>query len=95
MGWMPTSNLWFSYLRLATPPGDLTYDLAIDTTGDNHPSTVAAAVPDGLAPGPLVDLPATDYVTPALLLVVGAFAAIVGGWLVVSLRSVSRSSYVG
>jgi hypothetical protein len=56
MGWMPATGLWFSYLRLHTPPDRLTYDLAIDTTGDNHPSPMAAALPAAFAKGPVVDL---------------------------------------
>lgn len=43
MGWVPQS-MWLSYLRLDTPAGHLTYDLAIDGHGTGHPSPVAAGL---------------------------------------------------
>jgi hypothetical protein len=39
--WVPQSA-WLTKLGVDTPAGDLNYDLAIDTTGANEPSEVAA-----------------------------------------------------
>lgn len=50
MEWLPSSGMWFSYLRLDTTAGALGYDLAVDASGRGNPSEVDA----GLAP---VDLP--------------------------------------
>ena len=44
MGWLPTSGMWLSYLRLHTNAGALTYDLAVDPTGFGHPSPVDAGL---------------------------------------------------
>jgi hypothetical protein len=46
MEWLPSSGMWFSYLRLDTPAGALGYDLAVDASGRGDPSEVDA----GLAP---------------------------------------------
>ena len=48
MGWMPKS-MWLSYIQLNVPATSLGYDLAIDATGHNSPSPVAAGFPSGLA----------------------------------------------
>ncbi|HZA27280.1 MAG TPA: DUF2330 domain-containing protein [Actinomycetota bacterium] len=52
MEWLPTSDMWFTYVRLDTTAGALGYDLAVDATGRGDPSEVDA----GLAP---VELPAS------------------------------------
>jgi hypothetical protein len=41
MKWMP-DNMWLSYLRVNSNAGDLVYDLAIDASGNEQPSRVAA-----------------------------------------------------
>jgi hypothetical protein len=41
MSWMPKS-MWLSFIRLDARASDLTYDLALDTTGAGNPSPVAA-----------------------------------------------------
>jgi len=51
MEWLPSSGMWFSYLRLDTTAGALGYDLAVDASGRGNPSEVDA----GLA---RVDFPA-------------------------------------
>jgi hypothetical protein len=48
MGWMPKS-MWLSYIQLNVPANTLGYDLAIDASGHNTPSPVAAGFPSGLA----------------------------------------------
>lgn len=42
MGWLPTSDMWFSYLELRVPAGDLRWDLAVDASGQGRPSLVDA-----------------------------------------------------
>jgi hypothetical protein len=41
MDWMPQS-MWLSYLKIDALPAQLTYDLAVDATGADKPSPVAA-----------------------------------------------------
>lgn len=54
MEWIPADDMWFSYLRVDTRAGDLKHDLAIDATGLDEPSRIAA----GLVPIPFpIDLP--------------------------------------
>jgi hypothetical protein len=47
MSWLPSSNMWLSYLRVDATAGDLDYDLAIDASGAGHPSPVAAGFDPG------------------------------------------------
>jgi hypothetical protein len=42
MKWMPKSGMWFTYLRLDDRASDVTYDLAIDASGNGQPSMLAA-----------------------------------------------------
>jgi hypothetical protein len=42
MKWMPKDGMWLSYLRVSSKAGDLTYDLAVDASGYDQPSRVAA-----------------------------------------------------
>jgi hypothetical protein len=44
MGWLPSSGMWLTYLRIHTTAGALTYDLAVDPTGFGHPSPVDAGL---------------------------------------------------
>lgn len=44
MDWIPSSDMWFSYLKIDTTAGDLQHDLAIDATGVGDPSPVAAGL---------------------------------------------------
>ena len=44
MGWLPTSGMWLTYLKLHTTAGALTYDLAIDPSGRGRPSPVDAGL---------------------------------------------------
>ena len=43
MGWVPESA-WLTKLQIDSSAGDLTYDLAIDASGQNSPSPVAAGL---------------------------------------------------
>jgi hypothetical protein len=44
MRWLPADGMWLSYLRLNANAGDLTYDLAVDASGQGRPSLVAAGL---------------------------------------------------
>ncbi|MDQ3986665.1 MAG: DUF2330 domain-containing protein [Actinomycetota bacterium] len=48
MGWLPTSGMWLTYLRIDATAGELDHDLAIDALGVDQPSPLAAGlfVPD-------------------------------------------------
>ncbi|HEX2043976.1 MAG TPA: DUF2330 domain-containing protein [Acidimicrobiales bacterium] len=51
MGWVP-GGMWLSYLKVAASPDDLTYDLAVDVSGADRPSRVAAGLAEeAVAPG--------------------------------------------
>ena len=54
MGWVP-ANMWFTYLALSTPAGQLDYDLAVSTAPGQVPSLKAAGVT--LAAARRIDLP--------------------------------------
>jgi Uncharacterized protein conserved in bacteria (DUF2330) len=49
MGWLPATGMWLSYLRIDSSAGELTHDLAVDASGRDQPSPVAAGLadPDG------------------------------------------------
>jgi Uncharacterized protein conserved in bacteria (DUF2330) len=53
MEWLPASGMWLSHLRIDSTAGELTHDLAVDASGRDRPSPVAAglAVPAGVAGG--------------------------------------------
>jgi Uncharacterized protein conserved in bacteria (DUF2330) len=59
MGWLPASGMWLSYLRIDTTAGALTHDLAVDASGRDRPSPVAA----GLA-APAADVAGPGEETP-------------------------------
>jgi len=75
MGWLPSSGLWLTYLKIDTPASTLTNDLAIDASGYGHPDPVAAGYAPATPP-----LPAAWPVAwvGVLSLVVLAFVAAVG-----------------
>ncbi len=53
MKWLPTDDMWLTYLRLDARAGDLDYDLAIDASGAEQPSPVAAGLEPVAAPDPV------------------------------------------
>ncbi len=57
MGWVP-ANMWFTYLALSAPAGQLDYDLAVSTAPGQVPSLKAAGVT--LAAARRIDLPTDD-----------------------------------
>lgn len=44
MDWLPGSDMWLSYLKVATTAGALKHDLAVDASGQGTPSRVAAGL---------------------------------------------------
>jgi Uncharacterized protein conserved in bacteria (DUF2330) len=85
MGWLPAAGMWLSYLRIDSTAGELTHDLAVDTSGRRSPSPVAAglAVPASVAgpgtpePGPGAGRPGWWPWPAAGLAVVAALAGVV------------------
>jgi hypothetical protein len=84
MEWLPAAGMWLSYLRIDSTAGELTHDLAVDTSGRRSPSPVAAglALPASVAgtgtgvPGPAGG--AAWWAWPAVgLAVTGALAGLV------------------
>ena len=63
MGWVPGSA-WLTKLAVNRSAGDLSYDLAIDASGQNSPSPVAA----GLVPAPGDTFPETATLAAATVL---------------------------
>ena len=53
MDWIPQTGMYLSYLQVNTPAVNLHYDLAVDASGREAPSPIAAGLPDGVAPAPL------------------------------------------
>jgi hypothetical protein len=53
MKWLPSDEMWLTYLRLDARAGDLDYDLAIDASGAGQPSPVAAGLEPVPAPDPV------------------------------------------
>ena len=78
MNWLPSSNMWLSYLRVEARAGELDYDLAVDASGAGRPAPVAA----GLDPETTPARTGASWFGPALwtavafLLLFGAVAAI-------------------
>ena len=72
MGWMPDSA-WLTKLEINSAAGDLSYDLAVDTTGSNSPSVidVGLALPTAI--------PSDGSSLSTLLLIAGLLAAVAGG----------------
>jgi hypothetical protein len=56
MKWLPTQDMWLTYIRVNQTAGSLTHDLAIDASGYGRPSPVAAGYPfpPAVAPWPLL-----------------------------------------
>jgi hypothetical protein len=89
MEWMPQS-MWLSYLKIDAAPGQLTYDLAVDATGADKPSPVAAGL-EMAQPGdsPVVGLAGANSGSPVWPWALGgavALAGVTGGVLVASRR---------
>jgi Uncharacterized protein conserved in bacteria (DUF2330) len=81
MGWLPASDMWLSYLRIDSTTQELTHDLAVDASGHDSPSPVAAgltvpAAPDAGPPAPTAPAgPMGPWRWPAVALAVTAALA--------------------
>jgi len=53
MDWLPSDEMWLTYLRLDAEAGELDYDLAIDASGAGQPSLVAAGLEPVAEPDPV------------------------------------------
>jgi hypothetical protein len=85
MKWLPESDMWLSHLTIDIKAGNLTHDLAIDASGYEQPSPIAA----GLDPPVFVDPVA---VTPVLFLVLATLIVLVPLALAAKQRGVVTSS---
>jgi hypothetical protein len=72
MKWLPSDEMWLTYLRLDAEAGELDYDLAIDASGAGRPSPVAA----GLEPVPEPDPVRFDGYRAALWTAIGILVAL-------------------
>lgn len=89
MAWVP-DEMWLTYLQLAAPAGELTYDLAVSTDPDVHPSLTDVGVPLASAAVPITRPSALAGWWPALLAVATAIA-VTGGLTVRRRRGTVRS----
>jgi hypothetical protein len=72
MKWLPASDMWLTYLQVDTSAGSLTYDLAIDASGEGNPSPVDA----GLTATGGLGVPRDGSTTTPLIWVLTAAAAL-------------------
>lgn len=84
MRWLPTDDMWLTYLKLKEEAQDLTYDLAVDASGRGAPSPVDA----GLGSLQLF-APTTPGSMPAVLIAGAVVAAAV--LAAIRARRVARS----
>ena len=82
MDWLPTKDMWFSYIKIDTDAGNLDHDLAIDASGAGQPSPLAAGldIPVPELPG----FPETSY--PVWAWAAGAIAL----WGAIAYRNVQQ-----
>ena len=83
MKWLPSDEMWLTYLRLDARAGDLDYDLAIDASGAGQPSPVAA----GLEPVPVPEPVQFDGFAAALWTAIGILVALTVAGLLERRRS--------
>lgn len=69
MSWLPQSDMWLTYIGIDSAAKDLTYDLAIDATGEGRPSPVDAGFSiSGLpVPDPEAGVSAAVWILAALV----------------------------
>ncbi len=89
MEWVPES-MWLSYLKVAASASELTYDLAVDVSGEDRPSRRAAGLDllsstTGAADESDGGLSGTGVVL--VLAGLGVVAAAVGGGVLVGRRA--------
>jgi len=79
MKWLPASGMWLTYVRVDANAGDMKYDLAVDASGADQPSPVAAGLS---AEGRSPVAEAAARIWPAALAALALVAGIAtGAWL--------------
>jgi hypothetical protein len=71
MDWLPTDGMWLSQIRVNAFAGDLTHDLAIDASGFDLPSPVAAGFEVPRLPVPATPLPSIVLASLVAIAAVG------------------------
>lgn len=79
MEWLPAKNVWLTFLEIDTTAGQLGYDLAIDASGAEQPSYVAAGLTDALAR--VREIVSGEAVSWVAMLALGSVAGAVAGYL--------------
>jgi hypothetical protein len=80
MEWLPAKNMRLTFLEIDTPAGLLTYDLAIDVSGAEQPSYVAAGLTDALAR--IREVVGGEAVSWVAMLALGSIGGAAAGYLV-------------
>ena len=80
MEWLPAKNMWLTFLEIDTTAGQLGYDLAIDASGAEQPSYVAAGLTDAIAR--VREIVSGEAVSWVAMLALGSVAGAVAGYLV-------------
>lgn len=80
MEWLPAENMWLTFLEIDTPAGQLGYDLAIDASGAEQPSYVAAGLTDAIAR--VREIVSGEAVSWVAMLALGSVAGAAAGYLV-------------
>jgi Uncharacterized protein conserved in bacteria (DUF2330) len=73
MGWLPANGMWLNYIRINSPAGEVTHDLALNVTGGS-PSLVDAGLEAPASTATVADDPA--LVWPWLLAAIVAFGVL-------------------
>ncbi len=78
MTWLPDDGMWLTYLTVDAAAGDLVYDLAVDASGAEAPSPVAAGLQvDAVSqPGNLERMAPALWTAIALLVALGVAGAV-------------------
>ncbi|HJR19896.1 MAG TPA: DUF2330 domain-containing protein [Actinomycetota bacterium] len=80
MEWLPAKNMWLTFLEIDTPAGVLGYDLAIDASGADQPSYVAAGLTDALAR--VREIVSGEAVSWVAMMALGAVAGAIAGYVI-------------
>lgn len=75
MGWVP-DQAWLSKIEIDAYAGDIDFDLAVDASGQDQPSRLAAGL--GLVPAPEIGTAGSDGSTTLVIGIIAALVAIIG-----------------
>ena len=73
MTWLPQDDMWLTYLTVDAAAGDLVYDLAVDASGAQAPSPVAAGLDVDIVAGPT----GLERIAPALWTAIALLVALI------------------